>query len=35
MQVQIVPRIFGELEEIRVDYTIERPGTEWGKAPTS
>lgn len=32
MEVQLVPRIFDELEEIRVDYTVERPGTTWTKA---
>ena len=32
MVVQVVPRIFEELEDIRVYYTIERPGTTWGKA---
>ena len=35
MKVQVVPRLFEELEEIRVHYTIERPGTTWGKAPRS
>ena len=33
MAVQVVPRIFEELEDIRVYYTIEQPGTAWGKAP--
>ncbi len=33
MPVQVVPRLFEELEDIRVHYTIERPGTTWGKAP--
>jgi uncharacterized OB-fold protein len=33
MLVQVVPRIFEEIEEIRVYYTIEQPGTTWGKAP--
>lgn len=33
MAVQVVPRLFEEIEEIRVHYTIERPGTTWGKAP--
>jgi len=33
LPVQVVPRIFEELEEIRVYYTIEQPGTTWGKAP--
>jgi len=33
MEVQVVPRIFEELKEIKVYYTIEAPGTTWGKAP--
>ena len=33
MEIQVVPRIFEELEEIRVFYTVEQPGTTWGKAP--
>lgn len=33
MEVQVVPRIF-EHEEIKVYYSIEKPGTTWGKAPT-
>jgi uncharacterized OB-fold protein len=33
MAVQVVPRIFEELEEIRVYYTVEQPGTTWGKVP--
>jgi uncharacterized OB-fold protein len=32
MEVQLVPRIFEE-EEIKVYYTVEKPGTTWGKAP--
>ena len=35
MPVQVVPRIFEELEDIRVYYTVEQPGTTWGKAPQS
>jgi uncharacterized OB-fold protein len=31
--VQVVPRLFEELEEIRVFYSVEKPGTTWGKAP--
>jgi uncharacterized OB-fold protein len=34
MPVQVVPRLFEESEEIKVHYTIERPGTTWGKAPS-
>ena len=33
MPVQVVPRIFEDIEDIRVYYTIEQPGTTWGKAP--
>jgi len=33
MPVQVVPRVFEEEEEIRVYYSVERPGTSWGKAP--
>ena len=33
MPVQVVPRIFEEIPDIRVYYTIEQPGTTWGKAP--
>jgi len=31
MDVQIVPRIFEELEEIKVYYSLEQPGTTWSK----
>ncbi|MHC4548834.1 MAG: Zn-ribbon domain-containing OB-fold protein [Planctomycetota bacterium] len=33
MEVQVVPRLFEETEEIRVYYTVELPGTTWEKAP--
>ena len=33
MEVQVVPRLFEELEQIRVFYTVEQPGTTWMKAP--
>jgi uncharacterized OB-fold protein len=33
MEVQVVPRILGEIEDIKVCYTVEQPGTTWGKAP--
>lgn len=33
MPVQVVPRLFEEEPAIKVCYTIERPGTTWGKAP--
>jgi uncharacterized OB-fold protein len=35
MEVQVVPRIFEEVEPIKVYYTLERPGTTWGKAPSA
>jgi uncharacterized OB-fold protein len=35
MPVQVVPRIFEEIEEIKVYYSLERPGTGWVKADTS
>ena len=35
MEVQVVPRIFEEVEPIKVYYTLEKPGTTWGKAPSS
>ena len=33
MPIQVVPRIEEESEEIKVDYTLEQPGTTWGRAP--
>jgi uncharacterized protein len=33
MPVQVVPRIAEEIEQIKVYYTVEAPGTTWGKAP--
>ncbi len=33
MPVQVVPRLFEEERAIKVYYTVERPGTTWGKAP--
>ena len=35
MPVQVVPRLFEDIPEIRVHYTVERPGTTWSKAPVS
>lgn len=32
MPVQVVPRMF-DTEEIKLYYTLETPGTPWGKAP--
>jgi len=31
MELQVVPRIFEELQEIKVYYTLEKPGTTWMK----
>jgi len=31
MELQMVPRIFEELEEIKVYYSLEKPGTTWSK----
>ena len=33
MDVQVVPRLFEEKEEIKVYYSLEKRGTTWGKAP--
>lgn len=33
MEVQVVPQIFEEVEEIKVYYSVEKPGTTWGKQP--
>ncbi len=33
MEVQLVPRLLEEREDIRVLYTIEVRGTSWAKAP--
>jgi uncharacterized OB-fold protein len=33
MPVRVLPRLDEEREEILVSYTLERPGTSWGKAP--
>jgi len=35
MQVQVVPRIFEELEEIKVYYTLEKPGAAWVKSDSA
>ena len=31
MDLQVVPRIFEEFEDIRVYYSLEKPGTTWSK----
>jgi uncharacterized protein len=33
MDIQVVPRLFEEIPEIKVYYTLERPGTTWFKEP--
>lgn len=35
MGLQVVPRIFEELEEIKVYYSLERPGTTWTKGDSA
>ena len=35
MPLQVVPRIFEEVEEIKVYYSLEKPGTTWGVVPPS
>ncbi len=34
MELQIVPQIFDEVEEIKVYYSLEKPGTTWSKVTT-
>ena len=34
MDLQIVPQIFDETEEIKVYYSLEMPGTTWSKTTT-
>ena len=31
MELQVVPQIFEELEEIKVFYSLEKPGTTWAR----
>ena len=35
MPLQVVPRIFEELEEVKVYYTLEKPGTTWSKGDSA
>jgi uncharacterized OB-fold protein len=35
MELQVVPRVFEELEEIKVYYSLERPGTTWSKGDSA
>ena len=32
MEIQVVPRIFEEVEEIKVYYSLEQPGTTWTRS---
>ncbi|GAB4310402.1 MAG: hypothetical protein Kow0090_23420 [Myxococcota bacterium] len=32
MPLQVVPRVFDEIPEIKLYYTLEKPGTDWKKA---
>lgn len=35
MELQVVPQIFEELEDIKVYYSLERPGTTWPKTDSA
>jgi uncharacterized OB-fold protein len=35
MPLQVVPRVFEELEEIKVYYSLEKPGTAWSKGDSA
>jgi uncharacterized OB-fold protein len=35
MPLQVVPRIFEEIPEIKVYYSLERPGTTWAKSDSA
>ncbi len=35
MPVQVVPRIFEDIEKIKVHYTLEQPGTTWTRTDSS
>lgn len=35
MELQVVPRIFEELEDIKVYYSLEKPGTTWSKGDSA
>jgi len=35
MELQMVPQIFEELEEIKVYYSLEKPGTTWAKTSSA
>jgi uncharacterized OB-fold protein len=35
MELQMVPQIFEELEDIKVYYSLEKPGTTWAKTSSA
>jgi uncharacterized OB-fold protein len=35
MDLQVVPQIFEEVEEIKVYYSLEKPGTTWSKTDSA
>jgi len=35
MAVQVVPRLFEEMEQIKVYYSLEKPGTTWVKSDST
>jgi len=35
MELQVVPQIFDESEEIKVYYSLEKPGTTWSKTDSA
>jgi uncharacterized OB-fold protein len=35
MELQVVPQIFEEMEEIKVYYALEKPGTTWSKTDSA
>lgn len=35
MPLQVVPRIFEEIEDLKVYYSLERPGTAWSKGDSA
>jgi uncharacterized OB-fold protein len=35
MEIQVVPQIFEEMEEIKVYYSLEKPGTTWSKGDSA
>jgi uncharacterized OB-fold protein len=35
MKLQVVPQIFEELEEIKVYYSLEKPGTTWARTQSA